>query len=237
MPSSKLAVLLGALFVSVGAIAQGVPADAPPPPRPEAGLVPPPPPPPPASNEATGVASARITGVIKRYLINPEGDVDGLLLSDDSLVQFPPFLGTQLVTAAAPGERVSILGERVGDGTVRAQQITIAKTGGTLADVAPSAPPAPRVPPAAGLVELDVRGTVARVTSAPRGEPDGVLLADGTIVKLTPPAAARFANLLRPGVVVAAKGYGTRNRHGAALQATAFGAPGSLTSVYDAPPR
>jgi hypothetical protein len=74
-------------------------------------------------------------------------------------------------------------------------------------------------------------------SSAPRGEPDGVLLADGTVVKLTPPVAVQFANLLQPGTTVAAEGYGTRNRYGESLQATAFGTPGNLTSIYNTSPQ
>jgi hypothetical protein len=59
-----------------------------------------------------------------------------------------------------------------------------------------------------------------------------VLLTDGTVIKLTPPAAAQFASLLQPGATIAAQGYGTRNRYGESLQATAFGTPGNLTVLY-----
>jgi hypothetical protein len=49
---------------------------------------------------------------------------------------------------------------------------------------------------------------------------------------MPPPVAQQFANLMRPDVVVAASGYGTRNQYGEALQATAFGAPGNVTQLY-----
>ncbi|MFM0495004.1 hypothetical protein [Paraburkholderia caledonica] len=68
--------------------------------------------------------------------------------------------------------------------------------------------------------------------TAPHGEPDGVMLANGTIIRMPPPVAQQFANLMRPDVVVAASGYGTRNQYGEALQATAFGAPGNVTQLY-----
>ena len=74
---------------------------------------------------------------------------------------------------------------------------------------------------------------MAHVTTAPRGEPDGVILADGTVIKLTPPVAQQFPTLVQTGVKVAAQGYGTRNQYGTALQATAFGSPGNLTRLYD----
>lgn len=88
-----------------------------------------------------------------------------------------------------------------------------------------------------GLVKLTAAGRVLRVTSAPRGEPDGVLLTDGTVIKLTPAAAAQFTSLLQPGTTIAAQGYGTRNRYGESLQATAFGTPGNLTVLYDNLPK
>jgi hypothetical protein len=74
---------------------------------------------------------------------------------------------------------------------------------------------------------------VAHITTAPRGEPDGVILADGTVIKLTPPVAQQFPRLVQSGARVSAQGYGTRNQYGTALQATSFGSPGNLTRLYD----
>jgi len=81
--------------------------------------------------------------------------------------------------------------------------------------------------------DLCVKGTVMRVTTAPRGESDGVILKDGTIIKMPPPVAQQFMTLLRPDAVVAARGYGTRNQYGEALQATAFGTPDNITQLYN----
>ncbi|MPW22920.1 hypothetical protein GCT13_40585 [Paraburkholderia sp. CNPSo 3157] len=173
-------------------------------------------------------------GTISRFVINPEGDVDGFIFSDGSLVHFPPHPGAQLVAVMQPGDSVQVAGFRDGGGDVRAQQIVNQRTGQQLIDQPPP-PDAPRPPPAlrgAGLVRLSVQGEVMRVTTAPRGEPDGVLLRNGTVIRLTPVVAQQFVSLLRPGANVAAIGYGTRNRYGQALQATAFGTPGNLTRLY-----
>ena len=113
-------------------------------------------------------------------------------------------------------------------------------TGQRFVDQPPEGQGAARLPRSlrgVGLVKLGASGRSLRVTTAPRGEPDGVLLTDGTVVKLTPPVAAQFANLLQPGTAVAAEGYGTRNRYGESLQATAFGTPGNLTSLYNTLPQ
>jgi hypothetical protein len=194
--------------------------------------------PPPPAPQAVQQQSVVATGTVTRFVINPEGDVDSLLLGDGSLVHFPPHMSAQLVSAVHPGDSVRIAGFRDGAGNVAAQRITNERTSQQCVDQPPPVN-ALRVPPTlrgAGLVKLSVKGTVARVTTAPRGEPDGVMLSNGTIIKMPPPVAQQFANLMRPDAVVVARGYGTRNQYGEALQATAFGAPGNVTQLYsDAP--
>jgi hypothetical protein len=186
---------------------------------------------------------ATVSGTVKRYLINPEGDVDGMLLGDNAVVTFPPHLGVQVTASAVPGDSVRVTGSTMPGGTLRAQQIVNTRTGQTINDRPPALLPAlrdPRIsrgPQGAGLVKLEASGSVVHVTTAPRGEPDGVLLADGTVIKLTPPVASQFSALLRPGTVIAAQGYGTRNRYGESLQATAFGTPGNLTQLYAPTPQ
>jgi hypothetical protein len=224
-----------ALILVAGAV--GCAAQNPGPPPPPALTNTAPSPPPRAARPRKLPSDAVIaskTGVVKRYTINPEGDIDGLLLADDALINFPPHLGAQVAATVAPGDSVQATGYATPGGSLRAQQIANATNGRTVVDQPPPAD-TPRLPKSlrgAGLVKLDASGRVLRVTTAPRGEPDGVLLADGTVVKLTPPVASQFPELLRPGATVAARGYGTRNRYGAALQATSFGTPGKLTSLY-----
>lgn len=195
-----------------------------------------PPVPPPAPTPFMAQQQSPVsTGTIIRFVINPEGDVDGFILSDGALVQFPPHMRAQLVALVHRGDAVRIVGLRDGAGNVGAQQITNERTGQTLIDQPPPVD-VPRAPPAlrgAGLVKLSVKGTVMRVTTAPRGEPDGVILKDGTVIKMPPPVAQQFTNLLRPDALVAARGYGTRNQYGEALQATAFGTPDNITQLYN----
>ncbi|AOK64032.1 hypothetical protein WM29_31285 [Burkholderia ubonensis] len=208
-------------------------ADEPPGPPPRAGAVPPPAPLRgiPGNDIAT---DALVSGTLSRLTINPEGEVDGFVMTDGTLVGLPPHLGAQLTALARPGERVTVAGERRFDDDIRARVVRNDGTGASLSDQPPAL--AAHVPPAlrgVNLTRLSVSGVVRRVTRAPRGEPDGVMLDNGAIVKLTVPAARQFGALLVPGARVAAVGYGTRNDYGEALQATAFGAPGRVVNLYD----
>jgi hypothetical protein len=173
---------------------------------------------------------------VARFLTNPDGDVDGFMTDDGMLVRFPPHMSSQLTSAVRKGDSVQVSGTRDEGGNFTAQRITDTRNGRQLLD-APPLPGARPLPPAAaragGLSRLSAQGQVAHVTTAPRGEPDGVILADGTVIKLTPPVAQQFATLVRTGATVSAQGYGTRNQYGTALQATAFGSPGKLTPLYD----
>ncbi|MFM0194575.1 hypothetical protein [Paraburkholderia strydomiana] len=245
----SIAKLARAVALSLGAVtiacaAQTRPAEGPgaPPSPPVAGMPAPaiaapdaPPPPARATVLPTDQQQVRVaSGTVIRFVINPEGDVDGFVLHDGSLVRFPPHMGSQLVSVVHQGDPVRIAGVSNGAGDVSAQQITNERTSQQIVDQPPpiGATPMPPALRGAGLVKFSVKGPVARVMTAPRGEPDGVMLANGTIIRMPPPVAQQFANLMRPDVVVAASGYGTRNQYGEALQATAFGAPGNVTQLY-----
>ncbi|APR39414.1 hypothetical protein [Paraburkholderia sp. SOS3] len=246
-PGLRIAVLAALLAASAGCAAQSQSAATPPPPL-AADALPPfarspmppglPAPPPPGAEPAppADAASLAITqGTVARFLINPDGDVDGFTTDDGALVRFPPHMGTQLTSAVRRGDIVEASGRRDEGGGFTAQRIVDTRSGQQVIDEPPmrGAAPLPRAARGEGLSRLSAQGQVAHVTTAPRGEPDGVILADGTVIKLAPPEAQQFATLVRTGAMVSAQGYGTRNQYGTALQATAFGSPGNLTPLYD----
>jgi hypothetical protein len=43
--------------------------------------------------------SLTVSGTVARFLVNPPGDVDGLVLTSGDEVRFPPHLGQMVVTA------------------------------------------------------------------------------------------------------------------------------------------
>ncbi len=196
---------------------------------------PPPPPPGVAPPPAYGTAAAPVaTGRIAKFLINPNGDVDGLLLGDGTQVNFPPHLSESLMQIARIGDTVSVQGFRgYGGGAVHAAVITNASTGRSMVDQPPSPdrpPPAP-----AALIALNANGRVVRLLHADMGELNGVILEDGTIVRFPPPFGAELQTVLRPTVQLTATGYGTENAHGRALEATSLAINGQAPIVVYGP--
>jgi len=179
-----------------------------------------------------------IQGTIKRFIISPEGDVDGFTLADGTLVRFPAYLGPLFTAAFVPEDAVKVLGVRDSVGNLEAQTINNPRDGQQIID-RPLPTDIPRLPPplrGVGLIRLSAQGPIAHITTAKHGEPDGVVLSNGTVIKLTPPTAKQFASLLHPGMAVSALGFGTRNNYGQALQATAFGTPGNVVQLYSSNP-
>ncbi len=142
-----------------------------------AGAQPPPPPPPPGANAAAHQqpSATIVQGAVAQYLMNPHGDVEGLLLGDNTIVRFPPHLGADLVQTVQPQNAVKVDGYSAVAGTIQATKITSTTSGRSLADARPPAgAPPPR--PAAAQQPMSASGTIKALTHAPRGEIDGAVL-------------------------------------------------------------
>lgn len=97
----------------------------------------PPPPPPPAAAGYQQPSASSVQGSVAQYLINPRGDVDGLLLADNTIVRFPPHLGAQLVQTVQPQAAVKVDGYSAVAGTIHATTITNTTNGRSLVDTPP----------------------------------------------------------------------------------------------------
>ena len=49
-------------------------------------------------------------GRVTQFLLNPRGDIDGLILNGDLQVHVPPHLGRELVRRVAVGDRIRVRG-------------------------------------------------------------------------------------------------------------------------------
>lgn len=193
--------------------------------------------PPQALRAAMPPAQALLDSTVTRWLTNPYGEVDGLRLSDGTIVRFPPHLADALTEAVQAGDRVRVIGRRETASAVKADVIMNAATGKTVYDQPPAlsgGSPMPAHLRMAKLQAQQAQGRIEAVLTGPRGEADGVLLSDGSIVRF-PPQALRQP--LQQGQPFAASGLGTRNAHGTSLEAVSTGASLSdLQPLYDRTP-
>ena len=218
--SKALVGALGVLFFPATVLL----AQAPPPPPPGA------PPPPAYGASPSSVVTARIT----QFLINPNGDVDGLLLGDNTQVNFPPHLSPSLLQIARVGDSVSIQGFRGYGGTViHATAITNTSTNRTMVDQPPSPDRAPPTPGA--LAPMSATARVSRLLHADMGELNGVTLEDGTVVRFPPAYGAQLQTLLQPNLQLTVSGYGTQTAYGRALEATSIAVEGKVPVAISGP--
>lgn len=163
-----------------------------------------------------------IKGVVERYSLAPRGEVDGLILTDGTEIHLPPHLADELTTAVKPGSAVTVHGLR----TLRlplvdAASVTDDASGKTVIDEGPSS--WPKLPQFDRRSELSAQGKVRMALHGPRGETNGVLLEDGTFLRLPPHEAVRIADMLAPGQMIAARGPGVSGPNGTVIEAELLG--------------
>lgn len=185
-----------------------------------------------------------IKGQVAQYSLTPRGDVDGLILSDGMEVHLPPHLGTQLVFSVKPGDAVTIHGLRARNlPMVQAMSVSNDATGNTVTDNGPGGPPKPGGPPNSPLASrggmeqgLTAQGRIKEQLHGPRGDLNGALLEDGTIVRLPPPEAQRLAAELVPGAPLFVRGAGLSSSLGRVIEAQAIGPNQTQLAQIAAPP-
>ncbi len=165
-----------------------------------------------------------LTGRVARWLVNPNGDVDGLLLDDGTQVAFPPHLSASLTEAVKARDTVEVTGRSEVAQVVHAWSIKNTRSGQSVRNT----PPDPRDAPPhlrqdGALTAMNASGRIGTLLYTGRGDVKGALLDDGTVVRFPPHAAAQMSTTLRPGAALYARGYGTRSPQGNAFEATAIG--------------
>lgn len=173
------------------------------------------------------------TGTVERYLPNPRGETDALILREGPQIVFPPDVATTVKQTAPAGRPLVAWG-------IRARRAPVI----TMLAFAPNTEAAPIVvdrfywrlggrQPLEHATPLSVSGTVKQPYYTPQGEVAGAILEDGTVV-VVPQGALGGAgeglrDLLKAGATLAAEGPGQAGEGGRALLASALGeAPGAL---------
>lgn len=180
-------------------------------------------------------------GKVAQYLLNPRGMVDGLLLDNGTEIQLNPMVSTQLVFAVRPGDAVTVHGMKArAVPVVMAMSVTNDATGKTVV-IGPRQHTADAGKgehgmmhgmihgpgkPHEGMMQgtgLELSGKVKIALHNPRGETDGVLLEDGSQVRLPPPEAKRLADQIKPGSTITVRGMGSDSVLGKVVAARQIG--------------
>src|SRR6266851_2380198 len=174
-----------------------------------------------------------LQGKVAQYSLTPRGEVDGLILEDGTEIRLPPHLGVQLVVAIKPGDRVTVHGLKAREiAMVQAISVTNDATGATVTDDGPGGPRGPRD----RGQPLSAQGHIKTQLHGPRGDLNGVLLEDGTIVRLPPDEADRLAAQLAPGQPLYVEGDGVAGPLGRVIAAQQIGPSQSQLAQVQGPP-
>lgn len=186
--------------------------------------------------QAYANAAPAAQGKVSRLLVNPFGEVDGLLLDTGTLITFPKHMGEQLASTVKLGDTVEVKGYSEAENQIKAYVITNARSNQPLM-VQPKPPKGimemPKHLRSVGLQAMNAQGEIQYLYYGKHGEINGLILADGTIVRFSREASFQFAPMFKVGQSISASGYGTKNQYGRAFEATALGPVGqALQPVY-----
>lgn len=192
-----------------------------------------------ASNSAQPFSyGTNFSGKVERYLLNPEGLVEGFILDNYLQVMFPPHIANSLVTTVKPGDSVTVIGfpgifSNFGQ-EVHAESITNIRTQRTVLNQ-PS--PYPPPPVANNYSNLSVEGTAQQWLVGHRGEIRGIILSSRTQVKFPAHVGDQLFNTAKRGDFIQAQGFGTTTNYGQVLEATSLTVNGQAVNFYPEGPR
>jgi hypothetical protein len=180
------------------------------------------------------------SGIVDGFLLNAEGEADGLMLTDGTEVHFPPHMGGALLEAVTPGSAVRVRGARPRGVAMIAAVALVLPEGTPIVDNGPpeegAARKAARKQARATRIGMNAEGILKRVLHGPKGEVRGLLLEDGRAGRFPPHAAAALTALLEPGSTVLLRGEGLTTRYGTVITVGAIGSSPSNMRRLDQKP-
>ena len=170
------------------------------------------------------------TGRVEKLLHNDRNDLDGLQLEGGQTVHFPPHEGAAVARIVKVGDTVKVTGHKVTRprGEVVFEVVRLEQGTQSLTIERPRPPRGPHHRHERGE-PMQAKGTVKEFHKNREGDVDGVILSDGTEVKLPPHQGAELQALLRVGDEVKVEGHrhetprGDKHLHADRLTAVASG--------------
>ena len=185
-------------------------------------------------------------GTVLQYDLSSHGDVDGVILENGMEVHTSPRQSSQIIAAVRAGDRVTIHGLKARElNLVRARSISNDASSITVVDDGEESHEDGRGRSGRGRNSghrrgsrtetlSDVQGSVKMQLHDGDGDLDGVLLTDGTIIHLSPRAAAATVARLAPGLTLFVRGEVNASDLGKVVNARAIGSSATdLTQLPD----
>ncbi|MBO3462178.1 hypothetical protein G7B40_016995 [Aetokthonos hydrillicola Thurmond2011] len=158
--------------------------------------------------------SVSINGTVQAYLLQSEGQVEGVLLSDGKQLHLPKHLSAAVQETVKPGDIIEAIAEPGEPSTLgeefRTLNLTNIRTGKIVSDQ-PSSPLPKQGEP------LSVEGNVAHWLVGHKGELKGFILSDGSYLHVPPVLRKNLTERVKLGDRLSAQGYGTRNELGTSI--------------------
>lgn len=167
-------------------------------------------------------------GIIERFTINGQGELDGLLLKTNAgevkLVHFPSHMAHEVSKALRRGDWVGVRGVRPRDAELIA---AIALESAAGIEIQDHGPPRHSIPAKSEpkFLPMSADGQVRLTLFTPKGKVRGAILEDGTIVRLKLKEAEEIRHRLRPGARIYVQGTGLDTEHGRVIEVHTVGTP------------
>jgi hypothetical protein len=151
---------------------------------------------------------------VERFLFNPRGQADGMILANGVEAHFPPHLSDKVLASLEAGERVTLYGVKPRSADMIACVALETEDGVRIDDTGPPSKAKKKGhgkkhdgrPDELETRPVEIVDTVQRALHGPKGEFRGVLLKGGEIVRFPPHVAHAIPTLCQTGSQVTVRG-------------------------------
>jgi hypothetical protein len=176
------------------------------------------------------------TGTLERFVLNPHGEVDGLLLADGSEIHTPPHLSHEVLHKLEIGNSITVRGVKPLHADVIVAIAIESANGKCIVDRGPphEKPQHGKHPPAPAS---EHQGVIRQLLHGPKGNVHGALLQDGVIVRFPPHCASACETLLVDKAPLTIHGPLLKTAHGVVIDAHALGNGNAVVQLHTKPPK
>lgn len=173
-------------------------------------------------------------GTIRQYLIDPRGEVEGIVLKDGSQIVFTSRVQRDIIASMKPGSAVRIEGRRHQHfPLVEPDIITSTESGATVHVPSLIESPIPEGKEALTVRPMHADGLIDILLYDRYGRVSGCILQNDTQVRFPPDMTMQLRRSFHMGDNITVEGNGTENQYGRAIEATAIGRYGAPLTPID----